>query len=83
VDLSFLLIYKYKKFNLNGTPLEDKFTIMGQKIFKFMIEGRDSTMTLYTQASGSSERTYPVLYVPVYCLENLIIENVPIGIISA
>jgi len=68
VDLSFLLIYKYKKFNLNGQPLEDKFTIMAQKIFKFMIEGRDSTMTVHTQNLGSSEKTYPALYVPVYCL---------------
>jgi hypothetical protein len=41
-------------------------------------------MTVYSQpASGSSDRNYPVLYVPVYCLEPLVVENVPIGIISA
>lgn len=48
-----------------------------------MIEGRDSTMTVHTQNLGSSEKTYPALYVPVYCLQHLVVENVPLGIISA
>lgn len=48
-----------------------------------MLEAKDSTMTIYTQTVEATDKMYPVLYVPVYCFDKLIIENVPIGIISA
>jgi hypothetical protein len=46
-----------------------------------MLEAKDSTMTIYSKPVENSDRSFPVLYVPVYCLDKAVIENVPIGII--
>lgn len=49
-----------------------------------MIEAKDSTITIYSKPhDNSSEKTYPVLYVPVFCFDRLTIENIPIGILTA
>jgi hypothetical protein len=38
-------------------------------------------MTIYTKSSNP-EVIYPVLYVPIYCLQDLIIDYFNIGILS-
>lgn len=84
IDLSFLLIHKFRKYHMNGQPLDDKFTIASQKTFRFMLEAKDSTVTIYSKPQdNSSDRTYPVLYVPVFCFDRVTIENIPIGILTA
>lgn len=68
---------------MNNQPFDDKINIGPAKMFKFLIEGRDATMTIFTYSQETPNRKYPTLYVPLYCLEPFFIENVPIGIISA
>lgn len=58
---------------MNNQPFDDKVTIGPSKMFKFLIEGRDATMTIYTYSQDAPNRIYPPLYVPLYCLEPLII----------
>lgn len=53
-DLSFLVIHKFKKYHTNGQPLDDKFTIGPQKTFRFMLEAKDSTMTIYSKPVDNS-----------------------------
>jgi hypothetical protein len=49
-----------------------------------MLEAKDSTMTIYSKpVENASDRSYPVLYVPVFCFERVTVENVPVGIIIA
>ena len=38
-------------------------------------------MTIYTK-SVVTDITYPVLYVPIYCIQNLIVDYFNIGILS-
>lgn len=81
-DLSFLVIHKYKKYHFNGQQLDDKFVIAAQKSLRFLIEPKDSTMTIYSKTVENSDRSFPVLFLPVYCFDRLIIENINIGVIS-
>lgn len=81
-DLSFLIIHKYKKYHFNGQQLDDKFVIAAQKSLRFLIEPRDSTMTIYSKTVESSDKSFPVLFLPIYCFDKLIIENIHIGVIS-
>lgn len=68
-----MLIHKYKKLHTNGQPLDDKFTISAHKNFKFLLEAKDSTMTVYSKPIDGGDKIYPVLYVPVYCYDRLVI----------
>lgn len=78
-----MIVYKHKKLFMNNQPFDEKVTISAGKIFRFMIEGRDATMTIYTHNPENTSKVYPILYIPLYCLDQLTIEHVPIGIISA
>ena len=47
-----------------------------------MLEAKDSTITINTKAVDPVDKIYPVLYIPVYCYEKLMINNVAVGLIS-
>jgi len=39
-------------------------------------------MTIYSKTVENSDKSFPVLFLPVYCFDRLIIENINIGVIS-
>jgi hypothetical protein len=80
-DLSLVIIYKRKLYELTGEPIDGNIVIPAQKSYKFIIDGKDSKMTVYTK-SVATDITYPVLYVPIYCIQDLIVDYFNIGILS-
>ncbi len=78
-----MIEYKYKKVYMDHQPLDSKIIIGAGKIFRFLIEGRDATMTIYTYNNEIPTKIYPPLYLPLYCLDPLTIEHIPVGILSA
>jgi hypothetical protein len=66
---------------VTGEPIDGNIIVPAQKNYKFIIDGKDSTMQIYTK-SVASDIDYPTLYVPVYCLQDLIIDYFNIGILS-
>lgn len=77
-----MVYHKFKKYHTNGQPLDDKFTVGSQKTFRFMVEAKDSTMSIYTKTTDSAEKVFPMLYVPIICFDRIGIENVQVGIIN-
>ena len=75
--------YKYKKYYMNNKPFDEKVSIGANKAFRFLIEGRNSTMTVSTNSPSNPTKTYPNLYMPIYCLEPAVIDNIIVGIFSA
>jgi hypothetical protein len=80
-DLSLVIIYKRKLYELTGEPIDGNIVIPAQKSYKFIIDGKDSKMTIYTK-SEAVDVNYPVLYVPIYCIQDLIVDYFNIGILS-
>ena len=67
---------------MNNQPFEDKAMIAPGKNFRFLIEGRNATMTIYTRNPSNPNKKYPALYLPLHCLEPAVIEHIPIGILT-
>jgi|JI9StandDraft_1071089.scaffolds.fasta_scaffold1488997_1 hypothetical protein len=43
-----MIEYRHKKYYMNNQPFDEKVVISSGKAFKFLIEGRDATMTIFT-----------------------------------
>jgi len=75
--------YRHRKFFMNNQPFDEKASIAPGNNFRFLIEGRNATMTIYTRSPSQPNKQYPALYLPLHCLEPAVIEHIPIGILTS